>query len=655
MYFGSSWYPEHWPKSRWATDLKLMRDAGFNVVRVAEFAWSVLEPSAGNYQFDWLAEAIDLAAQYGMETVIGTPTAAPPSWLTALHPDILPVRENGRIQPHGARGHYSPWNPTYRQYCARMAAALGRRFGQHPAVIGWQTDNEFWSCARGPAELADFQAFLKRGYGTLEALNEAWGTRYWSQEYFAWEHIQFPFDTPNPALSMAFANWSSQVTRDFQKAQIDALKPLLRPGQFITHNFHPHDLIDRWVITQDLDFPSWDAYPHPPTLEFTPERVGLDTDRIRGLGPGRIWIMETQPGFVNWLSVNQANPRGQIRAMAWSMIGHGAEAVLYWQWRSIPSNQEQYHGAILQQDGTPRPLYAELAQLGAELTTTQPYLTGARKRTEVLLIDRWMDRQNLRRQPHHKNYEPVEHTLESYNALRHLGYDVDVADRWSDLSGYRLIVAPRLNHLTTAMADSLTAWVQAGGHLLLGARSGMKNDVGAMWELRQPGPLAALLGAGVWEYYALPEPLQLQGPLGTGQAHTYAEWLQPQAPDVEVVLRYGAGHSWLAQQPALVTRRVGQGRISYLGACVDAQLSKSIMLWATELAGVKPLLTEVPAGVEVSQLIGPKGPVLVVINHGTTPVTVALPQEYRDLLGKTPAAKVITLTNQQVALLVTTT
>lgn len=346
MHLGCAWYPEHWPRARWATDLAMMRDGGFTVVRVAEFAWSALEPAPGRYKLDWLRDALDLAHAHGLAVVIGTPSATPPAWLTRAHPSILPARENGRVQPHGERGHYDPADPLYRREAARIAGVLADAFATHPAVIGWQIDNEHWSVGYSEASLAAFRDWCRARYGSLDRLNAAWSTRYWSQEFFAWEDIPWPGGYPNPGLLLARHRWSTAMTAAFQRAQIDAIRPHLPPGRWITHNFHPHDWLDRLELSRDLDFPSWDAYPDPAgDGRHDPWTDGLDCDRIRGLG-SRYWIMETEPGNVNWQRVCRHLAPGQTRALAWHFMAHGAEAVLYWQWRSAPCNQEQWHGAI---------------------------------------------------------------------------------------------------------------------------------------------------------------------------------------------------------------------------------------------------------------------------------------------------------------------
>lgn len=632
MHLGCAWYPEHWPESRWDEDLRLMRSLGMTVVRVAEFAWSAMEPSPGRYELDWLQRAIDRAHAHGLATVLCTPTATPPAWLTRQEPEILPIRDNGRRAVHGQRGHYDPCHPGYRAHAARISRVLAERFGHHPGVIGWQTDNEFWSVGYGPDSLRAFQAWLRRRYGSLDALNRAWSTRYWSQEFFAWEDIPFPGDYPNPGLLLARHRWSSDEVATFQRGMVEAIRQH-SPGRFITHNFHPHDDLDRAPITDDLDFPSWDAYPDPASGRHDLWIDGFDCDRIAGLGDGRLWIMETEPGFVNWQKVSAHLAPGQMRALAWHFAGHGADAVLYWQWRSAPCNQEQFHGAICDAGGGLRPMAEELARIGREFAACAPLLAGSSVQREVLLLDRFLDRTLFRRFPLQRlneAYDVVGHAHAHHAALRAAGCGVAVRDRLGDLSSFRLIVAPRLNHLPDADAAALADWVRAGGHLMLGARSGQKDDHGALHQHRQPGPvLAPLAGATVREFYALAEPLALDGLEGSGR--WFGEWLEPEAADVEVVARWRGAHGWLDGKPACVSRRVGAGRITLLGAVPDAGLARAATRWALAASGLHVPVT--PPGLELHRRRGPAGELLIAVNDGSATCTFDPGPDWRDPLG----------------------
>ncbi len=322
MYLGTAWYPEHWPESRWRDDLRLMREAGLKVVRVGEFAWSRLEPAEGQFDLDWLERAVHLAAEYGLVTVMGTPTAAPPAWLTQTYPDVLAVREDGRRATHGNRCHFSPTSLRYRQFCERIAGQMAARFGHNPHVIGWQIDNEYNSVSYDDQTRAQFQAWLREKYGSLNALNAHWTTAYWSQEYTDWAQIPLPIGGHNPALMLEWRRFITDVYRLYQRAQIDAIRRHADPRQWITHNFMGwFDLFDHYAVSADLDLAAWDNYVGTGHLDYL--NNGAVHDLTRGFKRKNFWLMETQPGCVNWQAVNNVLDRGEVRAMAWHAVGHG--------------------------------------------------------------------------------------------------------------------------------------------------------------------------------------------------------------------------------------------------------------------------------------------------------------------------------------------
>lgn len=627
MKIGSAWYPEHWPKSRWKRDLELMKEAHFNVVRVGEFAWSSMEPEPGRYELDWLAEAVDLAHAEGLEVVLCTPTPTPPAWLVRQYPDILAVRDfkSGEIQPHGQRGHVDPSNEDYRRATRGIVQAMAERFSAHPGVIGWQTDNEFWSIPQNPSALEHFRRWCVERYGSLHDLNEAWSTSFWSQTYFAPEDIQPPYDYPNPALWLAWYRWASELTREYQLEQIEILREHCPSDHFITHNFHPFDDLDRACIAEDLDLISWDAYIMGDQLTLDPGASGHDMDRLRCLGNSdrALWVMETLPGFVNWRHINRHFEPGETRTMGWHLVGHGADAVLYWQWRSAPANQEQYHGNLIQQDGEPRPVYYEIAAFGAELKNLTPHLQGTRVYSDIAIIDRWDDRQALKRQPHHTDYDPRMEPVNWSRSFRQLGHNVDVLDRIPQELHHQLVVAPQLYCLDAASAQALMAWVEAGGHLVIGPRFARKNSENALQERRQPGPFRQAAGLSVEEYYSLPSPIALEGKV-KGHARTFAERLQVESESAAILASYGPGNGWLEGRPALVQKEHGKGKITTCAFCPDADFLESLLPLLMD-----PCPPRLPEGVERCTRRKEDRTLTIHINHTSQPQRIPAPSGTR--------------------------
>jgi beta-galactosidase len=654
LLLGAAWYPEQWPESRWDADLQLMEDAHLHVVRIGEFAWSTLEPAEGRYDFDWLQRAVRLAEKHHIAVVIGTPTDAPPAWLTAAHPETLRVDAAGRPAEHGSRRQFNYTSPEYRKFCAAIAEQLARRFGHDPAVIGWQIGNEYTEESFDAATRRQFEEWLHRIYVTLDALNRAWVTAYWSQTYDRWEEIPLPTAGGNPGLLLDHRRFVSDTWRDFQQVQIDVIRKYADPRQFITTNVGGLGWSDNWdhyEITRPLDLAAWDDYVGEGHLNVA--RNAAIHDFARGWKRENFWVMETQPGSVNWAPVNTTLDAGETRAMAWQAIGHGADAVLYWQWRDALNGQEQYHGALVGPDGAPLPIYAEISRIGSEFERASSTLKGTKPVAQVALLVSYDSRWAIDFQPHNHNYDQLEVLLGYYRPLRDQQLTVDIVSPDAPLDNYKLIFAPSLNVIPADLAAHLLAYVQQGGHLVLGPRSGMKNEHNSLNVQRQPGPLAAPLGGRVEQYYALDDAVQVSGTFGSGTASLWAEQLSASAPDVEVLLRYARSNGWLDHQPAIITRRVGKGRITYLGAVLDPDLMRKVVAWATSEPQLKAEFPDVPAGVEVCRRVQANREVFVLINHGSATVHVALPLAMGDILNDGRRLKGVDLEPLGVAVLAT--
>lgn len=629
---GVAWYPEQWPQAQWEHDLALMQAAHVGVVRIGEFAWSSMEPSEGHYDFAWLDAAINAAARHHIAVVLGTPTAAPPAWLTQKYPDTLRVDENGVRDEHGNRQQFSFASPRYRQLAHGIAAQMARRYGHNPAVIGWQLDNELAAESFDPAAKAQFHEWLKLRYGSIAALNRRWSTAYWSQTYDDFAQIPVRPSDENPALLLDWKRFVSDTWASYLHEQISAIRPQADARQFITTNTMGwFGGFDAYRVHQELDIAAWDDYVAGSRYDWQDNAARHDL--TRGYKGRNYWVMETQPGFVNWREVNMALDKGEVRAMAWQAVAHGADAVSYWQWRSAPGGQEQYHGVLVGADGESVPVYQEIRQVGAEFAKAAQVLAGTSvPHAQVALINDFDSRWAIGFQRHAKGFDPLAEFKAFYRPLRAQAGQVDVIGARAPLAGYRLVVAPALNVLPAEVASQLLAWVRQGGQLVLGPRSGMKDADNALWSQRQPGPLADALGGKVAQFYALDAGVPLQGEAGHGEASVWAEQLQAEAPDTQVLLRYGAANGWLDGQPALLSRRYGKGRISYLGAWVDdALLAELSRQWLAQ-AGVSSPLGALPPGVEAGLREGGGHRVLVLINHATQPQTVQLPWASRDVL-----------------------
>lgn len=594
MNLGICYYPEHWNESRWITDAQLFRDAGISIVRMAEFAWAQLEPRPGEFDFDWLDRAVEIFAQHDFKIVLGTPTGAPPAWLSRAHPDTLPVDAHGQRKNFGARKHYCPTNATFREYTTRIVTEMARRYGSDARVVGWQIDNEFGegNTARCycPNCVAAFQAWLQNKYQTLDALNEAWGCAFWSQTYDAWEHVGAPIllgtHPPNPSHALDYNRFASDAMCDYQQLQIETLQRngATEAAQFITHNFMGlfFDL-DYFRLAAPLSFVTWDSYPtghaergqhiltDADNTEYAydvgnPLLTNLTHDSMRGYKNGvPFWVMEQQAGFINWGKHNPAPRPGTMSLWLWQNFAAGADATVIFRDRAVDLAQEQYHSGLLNHDGSPAQGYLELRAFAPQHALMQT-LKDSRVQNEVALLVSFDDAWAIEQQPHRKNFSYWNHLFTYYAALQRAGVPCDVVTRDADLSGYKLVIAPTLHLADDALAARLQNYVEGGGTLVLGIRSGFKTMTNRVTPEPLPGALRALVGARVTSWQALPPNVSHPVALMWRGWQTYAasRWLETLEPETAgAIAQYTGAH--LDGKTAMTAHQVGSGRVFYVG------------------------------------------------------------------------------------------
>jgi beta-galactosidase len=634
LLMGTDWYPEQWPETRWETDLRMMEAAQLNVVRLSEFAWSRMEPADGQFDFSWLDRAIRLAEKHHISVVLGTPTAGPPAWLTQKYPETLRVESNGQRVIHGNRAHGSVTSVKYREFCRRIVEQMAKRYGHDPDVIGWQIDNEYGYGLMSYNDEArqQFQDWLKAKYKTLDALNEHWTTSYWSQTYDNWSEIPIPVGAHNPGLMLEWKHFITYVWTSYQQDQVEVIRANSDARQFITGNFmgYGFDAFDHFTITKPLSFVAWDDYVG--TGHLDPDANGLSHDAMRGLKRENIWIIETQPGFVNWSQLNNSLDKGEVRAMAWHDVGHGADEVSYWQWRGALNGQEEIHGTLVGPHGEPVPLLSEVAQTAKEFADLQGAFRDTRVVSQVALLQDYDSRWSIDWQKHTEKYDQFAILKSYYHALHKISQSIDIISADVSLDAYKLVVAPDLNVIPKERAEHLAAYVKNGGHLVLGPRSGLKDGFNSLLPLRQPGYLADTLGGHVEQFYALEKNVPTSGSLGEGDVSVWAELLKTTSPDTEVLLRYGRGNGWLDGQPCAITRRYGDGRITYIGAILDDKLATDAAEWMTKVSDIAPAFGPVPDGIEVSRRVGLDRSVFVLINFHAEKQSITLPRAMKSLL-----------------------
>ncbi|WP_448520979.1 beta-galactosidase [Pseudothermotoga sp.] len=486
---GVCYYPEHWSREQVENDVRLMQELGIRFVRIGEFAWSRIEPSPDQFNWHWLDEVLNLFERFGLKVILGTPTATPPKWLVDKYPEILPVDENGRRRNFGSRRHYCFSNRVYRQESQRIVREIALRYGKHPVVVGWQTDNEYGchNTARCYCSHCrkQFQEWLKTRYGTIDRLNEAWGSIFWSQEYRTFEEVELPNLTvaePNPAHVLDFYRFASDQIKEFNELQVRILREF-SPGRFVTHNFMGGFTdFDHFSLAADLDLASWDNYPLGHSQVFLgeqadtyarsghPDLAAFNHDLYRGVGRGRFWVMEQQAGPVNWAPRNLSPAPGMVRLWTWEALAHGAEVVSYFRWRQVPFAQEQMHSGLFLPDSTPDTGFYEVKKIVEELKAVE---LPKSKKADVALIFDYESAWVYEIQPHGEGVDYRKLVFHFYSALRQLGLDVDVLSPNARLEDYRLVVVPSL---PIVRDEALTNLSRCQGIVVFGPRSGSKTE-----------------------------------------------------------------------------------------------------------------------------------------------------------------------------------
>ncbi|MEW2046794.1 beta-galactosidase [Streptomyces sp. NPDC005476] len=627
--YGADYNPEQWPRDVWEEDVRLMREAGVTVVSVGIFSWARIQPGPDTWDFGWLDEVMDLLHAGGIGVDLATATASPPPWLTTAHPEILPVTANGETLWPGARQHWRPTSPVFREHALRLVREIADRYKHHPALVAWHVSNEL-GC-HNVYDFSDdaaraFRVWLRARYGSLDALNHAWGTAFWSQRYSDWEQILPPrlaASHPNPTQQLDFKRFSSDALKDHLVAEREILREIT-PGIPVTTNF--------MVMggTKGMNYPDWageidfvsnDHYVHPGPQDR--DELSFSANLVSGIASGRPWfLMEHSTSAVNWQPVNVAKRPGDLARDSLLHVAHGADAVCFFQWRQSAAGAEKYHSAMVPHAGEDSDLFRAVADLGATLKTLAPVAGSERETAAVGILYDW-DSWWASEQDSHPTalLDYRQEALDWYSALLALGVRADLVTTRADLSRHQVLIAPVLHVVPAELAKELTRYAEQGGHLVTTYFSGVVDENDHIWLGGYPGALRELLGIRIEEF----------GPLLAGESvelddatsgSLWTDRITVTDGDTEVLAHYRTGVH--AGRPAVTRRPTGRGSASYVSTRLGVDGLRSLLPRLLGPAGVSSELPpDVRGSVELTVRRGAEGRFLFLVNRtdGTVPVT----------------------------------
>lgn len=604
MKLGVAYYPEHWPEERWPEDLRLMKEANFSIIRLADFAWSKMEPSEGNFDFSWLDKVISMIEEAGLKVILCTPTAAPPAWLIQKYPEILPMDRRKYRMEFGTRMHRCLSNIDFRRHSRLITEAMARHYQHHPAVFAWQLDNESeGNLCYCPVCAQKFHQWLAQKYKTLENLNKSWGTVFWSQDYTSWEQIPLPWESKcgivhNPSLQLDFQRFATATTVSFLIEQKDIIRNL-GPHWIITHDFRGlQNDIDCSKVAPVIDVVSYNNYP----FYDGEQNAALTHDFHYGQKQQPFWITEQQVGITGWETMFRNPEPGLVRLWVWQAVAHGADLISFFRWRSCRFGTEQFWHGILDHSGQSNRRYREIAKLGDELKRIDTNIAPTRPQKKVAIIQSFEQNWAFAIQPqiNDEGFQCWPQVRRIFDGLYELGMAVDIIPEENDWSRYRVLIFPSWYLVDEAFAEKIERYVHSGGTVLFHPRSGVKDLNNVCHNIPLPGPLSKVLGVEIEDY----EPLSATFTNTVkfdGEEFSNNLW-------AEVIVLKGAkpvavhGKRYYCGGPAVTVNHFGSGRAYYMGCLPETRFYPQLfrkILQDTDLIFKKSF----PKGIEVSSRV----------------------------------------------------
>jgi beta-galactosidase len=664
LLLGTDYYPDQTAEQLWERDAGEMAAMGITNVRVAEFAWGLMEPREGSFDFAWLRRSVDLLHNHGLAVILGTPSAAPPPWLTQLYPEVLMVNEHGLTLSPGTRRFTCPTNKRYRQLSLAIATEMARAFQTAPGVIGWQIDNELTlgesgrcychSCREG------FQQWAMQKYGSIEAINQAWGAVFWSNTYTDATQIPVPLPSgapPNPGFALDYDRYQSFANVSFQKEQLVMLRQVC-PKHFVTtNNVTLADTIDSRDLYSDLDFVASDNYPgftsiymsNPSSGVSIPTEalasvIAMSLDFSRSAKDGKPFlIMEQQTGKAGQTIMAPQPEPGQLRLWTYQAVAHGAMGINYFRWDTATSGAEEYWHGLLRHDRSKSPGFAEIQKTIEELKQLGRSALEAPYAAEVALCFDYDSDWAMAIQPGQPQLKYMTEAISWYSATAASHAGIDVVDGKGDLSRYKFVLAPTLYVVSAKQAEAIRSYVRGGGTFVAGFRLGVKDEDSRIVETPLPGLLRDVMGVELIDYQPIfsdKQGVKFQGMLAgpDAECRVWSDILDPKG--AEVLATYTTAMH--AGKAAITSHSFGKGKAVYLGAHLEPADLARVLLTLMAAGGLQSSW-KLPQGFEICTRGTGTTTWTYVLNHTPQPQTVQMRGNYRDRLTNTSHADTVTL------------
>ncbi len=641
VFHGGDYNPEQSPEAIWDEDVRLMQEAHVNIATLPVFGWVTLQPDEESFAFEWLDTVIGKLWAGGISICLATATASVPAWLDQKYPDVLVVNSAGVRRKHGNRHTFCPNSPNFRRLSTNLTHKLAERYGTHPALQVWHISNEYGTPCYCDQCATAFRVWLLERYGSLEEVNRRWCTAFWGHTYTDWSQIETPTlngERSMQALLIDYDRFQSQSLLNCFKAEAAVLREITPNVPITTNLMGSFKTLDYHSWAKEMDIVSWDHYPGK---DAPPANMAFQHSLMRGLKEGNpFMLMEQTPSQQNWQAHNALKRPGIMRLWSYQAMAHGADTVMYFQWRRSRGAQEKYHGAVVEHVGTSAPrVFQEVAALGKELEALGTQTLGGRVAAKVAVLFDWENWWGIEYSSGPSvDLKYVPQCQHYFRALHQLGIPTDVVSPEADLSGYDLVIAPVLYMVKPGIAEKLERFTESGGTFVTTFFSGIVDETDLVHLGGYPGPLRKLLGIWVEEIDAL-TPQQtntvvFERPFGDLSGAYPCRLLcdRLHSEGAEVLATYGS--DFYAGEPAVTRNHFGKGKALYLATLLDQEALVPLLNRLCTDSGIAPPLGPVPAGIEVMPRVSPSGETLFyVLNHNVTSVALDLgDRSFTDLL-----------------------